>query len=130
MVNICLIFQILPSTFPFTYETPHGHHITSRFLAYVRRYDILPQQNGLQRGMFPDPNTGLFLLKKATHSTGELAGDIIPLDQIQLRSMVDLAPRFGAKANAQLTNTTSMAYSTEFWLNKYFNKELFHIFSP
>ena len=127
MVDVCLIFRILPSVYPFTDETPHGRHITSRFLTYVRRYDIIPQRNGSQQGMYPDPDTNLFLLKKATCSNGEVSGDIIPLDQ--LRSIADLAPRFGVKANPQLTNTNSTTFSTEFWLNKYFDKELFYALS-
>lgn len=128
MVDICVVFRILPSTYPFTQETPLGRHITGRFLVYARRYDILPQRTGSsQHGIYPAPNAGLFLMKKATRSNGETAGDIIPLDQ--LRSIVDLAPRFGEKANPQLTATNSIAFSTEFWLNKYFDKELFYAFS-
>jgi hypothetical protein len=116
----------MPSAHPFTEETLPGHQITGQFLAYVRRYDILPQRdpaNPTQQGMFPDPNTGLFLLKKATRANGEMAGDIIPLNQ--LRSLVDVAPRFGKKANPRLTNANSLSFATEFWLNKYFDKEMF-----
>jgi hypothetical protein len=51
----------------------------------------------------------------------------VPLDQI--RAQADLAPRFGAKANPKLTSSTSLVYSTEFWLNKYFDKELFYALS-
>jgi Plavaka transposase len=130
IVDICLIFRIMPSAHPFTAETLLGHQITGQFLAYVRRYDILPQRdpaNHTQRGIFPDPNTGLFLLKRATRSNGEIAGDIIPLNQ--LRSLVDIAPRFGRKADPRLTNTNSLSFATEFWLNKYFDKELFYALS-
>ena len=72
---------------------------------------------------------GLFLLKRAIRSNGEKAGDIIPLNQ--LRSLVDtgIAPRFGEKANSQLTNTNSLSFASEFWLNKYFDKELFYSLS-
>jgi hypothetical protein len=77
--------------------------------------------------MFPNQNTGLFLLKRAFRANGEIAGDIIPLNQ--LRSLVDIAPRFGEKADSRLTNTNSLAFATEFWLNKYFNKELFYTLS-
>jgi hypothetical protein len=120
----------MPSAHPFTSETLPGRLITDRFLTYIRRYDIIPQRdpaNHTRQGVFPDPNTGLFLLKRAIRSDGELVGDIIPLDQ--LRSLVDLEPRFGEKANSQLTNTNSLSFATEFWLNKYFNKELFYTLS-
>lgn len=130
VVDICLIFRIMPSAYPFTSETLLGHQITGQFLAYVRRYDIVPQRdpaNSTRQGMFPDPNTGLFLLKRARRSDGEMAGDIIPLNQ--LRSLVDVSPRFGEKANPRLTNANSLSFASEFWLNKYFNKELFYSLS-
>ena len=115
IADICLIFRILPSHHPYTAETLVGSRITDQFLAYVRRYDIIPRHN-------PELDTGLILLKRATRSNGELAGDIIPLDQ--LRSLVDLTPRFGEKANRQLTNSNSLAFANEFWVNRYFDKEL------
>lgn len=130
IVDICLIFRIVPSASPYIAETTVGQQITSRFLAYVRRYDIIRQRNPTnpaQHGIYPEPNSGLFLLKRAKRANGEDAGDIIPLDQ--LRSFVDIAPRFGEKADPRLTNTSSLTYATEFWLNKYFDKELFYALS-
>jgi hypothetical protein len=129
IVDICIIFRIVPTSY-YSNETPLGRQITSRFLAYVRRYDVVNQQdpeNSSRRGTFPEPTTGLHLLKKATRANGERIGDVVPLDQI--RALVDLAPRFGAKADSRLTSGTSIAYSTEFWLNKYFDKELFYALS-
>ena len=120
----------MPSAHPFTAETLLGHQITGQFLAYVRHYDILPQRdpkNHTRKGIFPDPNTGLFLLKRATRSNSKMAGDIILLNQ--LRSLVDVAPHFGNKANPQLMNTNSLSFATELWLNKYFYKELFYALS-
>ena len=35
----------MPSVHPYTAETTEGRQITSRFLAYVRRYDIIQQRN-------------------------------------------------------------------------------------
>ena len=120
----------MPSAYPFTAETLPGHQITGQFLAYVRRYDILPRRdpaNHARQGTYPDPNTGLYLLKRAARSNGEIAVDIIPLNQ--LRSLVDVSPRFGEKANPRLTNGNSLSFATEFWLNKYFDKELFYALS-
>ena len=99
------------------YAEETSQYLFDRFLAYVRRYDIVNQLN-------PELNGGPRLLKKATRANGEQIGDIVPLDQI--RALVDLTPRFGSKANAKLTSSSSMAYSTEFWLNKYFDKDLFY----
>jgi hypothetical protein len=50
-------------------------------------------------------------------------GDVVPLGQV--RTLLNLVPRFGAEANTQLTKETSLEFSQEFWLNKYFEKELF-----
>ena len=36
--------------------------------------------------------------------------------------------RFGKQANRQLAKETVLEYSSEFWLNKYFEKELFYAF--
>jgi hypothetical protein len=85
-----------------------------RFLAYVQCYDVVPQRNptGTQYGMYPDSNTGLYLLKRAVRSTGEVLGDIIPLDQ--LRSLADVAPRSGEEASSELTNTNSIVFAKEF----------------
>jgi hypothetical protein len=120
----------LPSGNPFSAETLLGRQITGRFLAYVRRYDVVHQRdstNRMRQGIYPEPNVGLYLLRRATRSNGEVAGDIVPLDQ--LRSLVDLAPRFGEKANPRLSNANSLAFAKEFWLNKYFDKELFYALS-
>ena len=98
-----------------------------QFLVYIQCYDVVPQHDptGAQYGMYPDSNTGCYLLKRAVQSNGEVLRDIIPLDQ--LRSLADVAPRFGEEADPRLTNTNSIVYAKEFWLNKYFDKELFYI---
>ena len=65
----------------------------------------------------------MFVLKRAVRASGTMLGDIIPLTQI--RALADLVPRFGAQADPWLTKQTSLAYSNELWLNKYFDKETF-----
>ena len=65
----------------------------------------------------------MFVLKQSVHAGGAPLGDIIPLSQ--LCALADLIPKFGAKADPQLTKQTSLAYSTEFWLNKYFDKQTY-----
>ncbi|KAL4258098.1 hypothetical protein AB1N83_009164 [Pleurotus pulmonarius] len=84
------------------------------FLAYVERLTLQPL----------DASTSLHPLKRAVRSSGETVGDIIFLPQI--RSQVDLVPRFGAKASSHLTKENSVAVNSDFWLNKYWNKELFY----
>ncbi len=68
----------------------------------------------------------MYVLKRACRADGSIMGDIVPL--AQLRTLVDLVPRFGKKANRQLAKETVLEYSSEFWLNKYFEKELFYAF--
>lgn len=63
------------------------------------------------------------VLRRARRANKEHLGDVIPLDQ--LRSRVSLIPRFGKVANKHLSSTNSLALSEEFWLNKYWDKEMF-----
>jgi len=114
VVDLCLVFRIVPSAI-YPPDSKFGQQITGRFLTYVRRYDI--------HSSSPEAATGLYLLKRAKRRNGDIMGDIVPLDQV--RALVDVVPRFGRKARTQLTMANSMEYSEEFWLNKYFNKELF-----
>ncbi|KAF5321441.1 hypothetical protein D9619_000085 [Psilocybe cf. subviscida] len=99
------------------------------FLAYVQRFDIVPQINKsvsgsvTQRGPYPEPDSSLYLLKRAHRTCGSRIGDIVPVRQI--RELVELIPRFGEKADRRYTCFNSLEFSSEFWLNKYFNKELF-----
>jgi hypothetical protein len=54
-------------------------------------------------------------------------GDIIPLDRLRVR--VELTPHFGKMADRHLKKETSLDYCNEFWLAKWFNKELFFALS-
>jgi|ERR1700722_5970759 len=99
-----------------------------KFLVYVQRFDIIPQSNPSRsgtsiKGPFPDPASTMYAVKRARRSDNSVMGDVIPLEQ--LRSLVDLVPCFGKTADSRLTQATIMEYSTEFWVNKYFTKELF-----
>jgi hypothetical protein len=111
IAELFLVFHILSSAA----STHLGNRITDWFLAYVRRFDCQSQ---------PDVMTGLYLLKRARRSNGELIGDIVLLDQI--RALVDITPCFELRADPRLTKGSSPALSSEFWLNKYFDKELFY----
>ncbi|KAJ7435753.1 hypothetical protein FB451DRAFT_1344717 [Mycena latifolia] len=103
-------------------DSPPG---TPDFLAYVQRFDIIPPAGG--RGPSPDPDTGMYRLKKARRANDTVVGDIIPLDR--LRAHVELTPRFGKVADRRLTKENSMDRWEEFWLSKYFTKELFFALS-
>jgi hypothetical protein len=97
-----------------------------RFLAYVQRYNIIPQPSvsaQTSRGGKTDPITGLYALKRALRADKSYLGDVIPVSC--LRAAVQLIPRFGTAADSRLTMQTSLEYSTDFWLNKYEDKEIF-----
>ena len=63
----------------------------------------------------------MYVLKNATQSDRTPISGIIPLQQVC--TLANLIPQFGDKADQQLTKTNSFAYSREFWLNIYFDKE-------
>lgn len=98
---------------------------TPLYLAYVQRFDIVPQLSATppSRAAIPDPGTGLYVLKRAVRANGSRIGDVIPLSHC--RMPVQLVPRFGKKAHSTLTCKTSMERSREFFLNGYFDKDIF-----
>ncbi|KAG1799139.1 uncharacterized protein BJ212DRAFT_1305591 [Suillus subaureus] len=57
-------------------------------------------------------------------ANGDRIGDVIRVTQIQ--APVHLIPWFGDVAESRLTVQTSMNHSTEFFLNKFWNKQLFY----
>ncbi|KAJ4484164.1 hypothetical protein C8J55DRAFT_426296 [Lentinula edodes] len=107
---------------------------THRFLAYCEWLDVvnqppppleyqsLPGYNAWS-SHFPDYSSGCFILKRARRADGTPFGDIIPVSQF--RSLVDICPCYRSTPHASLTRSSSQYHSDEFFLNKYFNKELF-----
>jgi hypothetical protein len=98
------------------------------FLAYVQRFDIVPQPNPQrpnQKGSYVEPSTGMYCLKRARRSDGSFFGDVIALGRI--RALVDLVPRFGETAEKRFTKETVLEHASEFRLNKYFEKEIFYV---
>jgi hypothetical protein len=112
-----MIFRVVPWK---DCPPPAGAH---GFLAYVQRFDIVPQM----RGGFPEPASGMYQLKRARRVDKSIMGDIIPLDRLRVR--VELTPNFGKMADRRLKKETSLDYCDEFWLAKWFNKELFFALS-
>lgn len=97
---------------------------TDRFLTYVQRFDVIPQPYEGNMGPYPDPATKMFILKRAQRSDRTIMGNVVHLSQ--LRTPVNLIPRFGKKADPRLTKETALEYSSDFSLNKYFDKEMFY----
>lgn len=90
-----------------------------RFLAYVQRFDVVPQSTGTR-----DLSTNMHVLKRAIRSGGERLGDVIALTQI--RAYANLIPRFGNRADPRLASHNAFEHSREFLLNKFFDKNIFY----
>jgi len=98
---------------------------TPSYLAYAQRFDIIPQPSVIShtRASIPDPITGLYVLKRAFRTDQSRIGDIIPLSHCRMPTQ--LVPHFGKKADTRLTYTKSMEKCREFFLNGYFDKDIF-----
>lgn len=74
----------------------------------------------------PDPVTGLYVLRRAARQSGGATsyfGDVLPVQNI--RTPIQLVPRFGPKADARMTPQTSLERSTVFFLNRYSDKIIY-----
>jgi hypothetical protein len=109
---------------------PQRPIMADQFLTYVQRFDIIPQINSklssstTAKGPYPDPVSTMYQLKRAKRGNRTLLGDIVPLDQV--RTLVELTPWFGDQADTCLRKTNNLTYCSEFWLNEYFDKEIFY----
>ncbi|KAG1843085.1 hypothetical protein C8R48DRAFT_619062 [Suillus tomentosus] len=74
-----------------------------------------------------DPVTEMHVLKRAKHANGAPVGDIVPLGQ--LRAFIHIIPQLGPVADARLTKANSTHYHSSFFLNKYFDKQIYDALS-
>jgi hypothetical protein len=65
----------------------------------------------------------MFHLKRSRRVDGFAMGDIVPLSQCRVPA--EVVPRFFEKADPRLKADNSMELSSEFWLDKYFDKNFF-----
>lgn len=100
-----------------------GNVGNDRFLAYVQRFDFVPQPNG----SYIEKDTQLPVIRRALRSNGQALGEIIPLSQ--LRELVNIIPCFGARAQSHFTKSSSAHHSSTFFLNKYFTKDQYYALS-
>ncbi|KAI5980659.1 hypothetical protein EDD15DRAFT_2187253 [Pisolithus albus] len=98
---------------------------TDYFATYVQRFDVVTQPANSGN---VHPVTGMYLLRRAMKSSVERLGSVVPISHI--RSPVHLIPKFGKEAHSHLTRESSCEFSSDFWLNKYWSKELYHTLSP
>jgi hypothetical protein len=117
IAQLCLIFH------------PHWfvHTATPLYLVYVHRFNIVPQLRTTGgSGAFPDPISGMYILKHGLRSDQSPMGDVVALSHCCIP--VHLIPRFGDKADSRLTAQNSSLYSTTFSLNHYIDKDSFQYF--
>lgn len=103
------------------------HPCSDVILAYAQRFDIVPQpcpQSPKQKGLYAEPLTKMYRMKRAYRGDGSIMGGIIRLGQI--RALVNLVPLLGEVADKRLTKETLLEYGSEFRLNPYLDKELFY----
>ncbi|KAG1902222.1 uncharacterized protein F5891DRAFT_1186802 [Suillus fuscotomentosus] len=96
-----------------------GNALQDCFLTYVHRFDSVTLLGSDGR----DLTTQLHVFKRAKRSNGTRLGDVILLSQV--KSPINLIPRFGSIADNRLTTSNCMEHCSEFWLNKYWNKQSF-----
>ena len=73
-------------------QTPY-HPCSDVILAYVQRFDIIPQpcpQSLEQKGLYVEPSTKMYRMKRAYRSDRSIMGGIICLGQV--RALVNLVP--------------------------------------
>ena len=109
VVQLWLVFRILG---------------TDQFLTYVQHFHVTPPPAGHTTDAAA---TGLHVLKCAVRNNGEWIGDVLPL--VHIHSPVHLIPRFGKTANPRLSAHTSHELLSEFWLNHYWNKQIYYCLS-
>jgi hypothetical protein len=98
--------------------------------AYAQRFDIIPQpcpHSLEQRGLYVEPSTKMYCMKCARQSDKSIMGGIIALGQV--RALINLVPLHGEVADKRLMKETFLEYGSEFWLNPYFDKDLFILFA-
>jgi hypothetical protein len=72
----------------------------------------------------PAPDIDMFLLHRHLRSNGTRMGDTARL--IDVREVVELVPRYGAKMDGRLNSDTSLEFSDSFYMNNFADKETFH----
>ncbi|KAI9569833.1 hypothetical protein HD554DRAFT_2019623, partial [Boletus coccyginus] len=93
---------------------------SDHLLAYVQRFDIVLR-------CATHPAASMHLLRRAVRSDSTRIGDVIPITLIW--SPAHLIPNFGSAAHNRLTCQSSYEVSSEFWLNKFWSKELYYSLS-
>ena len=93
----------------------------------MQRFDIVSQycSDGYALGPVPNPVTGMYALRRSLRSEGSRQGGIVQVSHF--RSGISLVPCFQRQLDERLNRDNCMDFFSEFWLNDYFDKEIFWI---
>jgi hypothetical protein len=91
------------------------------YLVYGQRYDCVGSSTR------PNETTGCYGLVRATNSSGQRLGSVVPVQWI--RASVEVVPYFGTEAHSSYQTWNSKSMATRFNLNKYRDKQSFHMLS-
>ena len=94
---------------------------TDYFVAYIQHFNVNASNAHLGA-------TGMHSLRWAINLNGSRIGDAVPVSRI--RSATHLILDFGKEAHPRLTQGSSYELSDNFWLNKYWMKELYYTLCP
>ena len=72
----------------------------------------------------PAPDIDMFLLHRHVRTNGTRMGDIVCLTDV--REVVELVPRFGARMDDGFNCDNSLELADSFYLNNFADKETFH----
>lgn|ERR1700742_320562 len=92
------------------------------YLVYAQRLDCSHASTGANR------NSGLFRLKRVFRRTSDSRvrlGAVV--DASRIRCAVDVAPYFSSEVDGMLTSKTAIELCEALNLNKYSDKETFHL---
>lgn len=93
------------------------------FLTYIHHFSLISQSNPAS----VSPATGMHLLRCVVRGDSGHISEVIPL--ICICSPAHIIPNFGHKAHSHLTLSSIYKLSNDFWLNKYWMKELYYTLS-
>lgn len=87
-----------------------------RYLAYIEWFEKIPA--------LPDPDLGLFKIKRAMNADGHKLASIVPLRRI--RRSVYLFPAFGPEAPREWTSGNVLDECTNFYIDSFSDRHAFH----
>lgn len=98
----------------------------NEFFAYVE--PLVPAPGTVKEGVHvPDKGVGLFHVRRSYAPDNSRNGIIVKLTDIW--RPIDLVPKFGSKCVRKWDATLTCEVVTEFFVNHFFDKEIFNIFT-